>query len=130
MHRNIKLNTLHSKTVLIAQMKIREENTPIIPLGNFYTPAHKLAKFVSTKLSDILQLWNTFITSDFAQLALTLNNLKINITNRLITHATKDIYLNPPVTKTLHINKTPLNFNKVENIVTQQIILQLRMILL
>jgi len=55
MHRNIKLNTLHNKTILIAQMKIREENTPIIPLGNFYAPAHKLAKFVSTKLSDILQ---------------------------------------------------------------------------
>jgi hypothetical protein len=77
-----------------------------------------------------LQLWNTFITSDFAQLTLNLNNLKINTTNRLITHATKDIYLNLPVTKTLHVNKTPLNFNKVKNIATQQIVLQLCMILL
>jgi len=42
----------------------------------------------------------------------------------------KDIYLNLPVTKTLHINKTQLNFNKVENKVTQQIILQLHTILL
>jgi hypothetical protein len=100
-----------------------------MPLSNFYAPAHKLAKFLSTKLGDILQMWNTFITSDFAQLALTLNILKINTTNRLITHATKDIYLTLPVTKTLHINKTPLNFNKVENIVTQQIIIQLHMIL-
>jgi hypothetical protein len=56
MHRNIKLNTLRNKTVLIAQMKICEENTPIMPLSNFYAPAHKLAKFLSTKLGDILQM--------------------------------------------------------------------------
>jgi hypothetical protein len=43
-----------------------------MPLGNFYAPAHTLAKFLSTKLGDILHLWNTFITSDFAHLALKL----------------------------------------------------------
>jgi hypothetical protein len=57
MHKNIKLNTLHNKTILIAQMKICKENTIIRPLvGNFYAPARKLAKFLSTILSDILQL--------------------------------------------------------------------------
>jgi hypothetical protein len=37
-------------------MKIHKENTPIMPLGNFYAPAHTLAKFLSTKLGDILHL--------------------------------------------------------------------------
>jgi hypothetical protein len=69
-------------------------------------PAYKLAKFLSEKLNNILQLCNTFPVSEFTQQAHDLSNLKINSTNGLIRRGTRDLYVNLPVTKILHVTAT------------------------
>jgi hypothetical protein len=85
-------------------IKLHKPEKSIHPIVNWTdSPGYKLAKYLNTILSNILQLRNAFNVQNTNTLAHTLKLLKINENTRLCSFDIENMYTNIPVQEVQHI---------------------------
>ena len=83
--------------VLNALIKTHKTNMPVRPVvNNKFAPAHKLAKFLNTKIKNWQILPNTYNASISLTTAEDLIRLNIMPNNKIITLDINDLYTNHP----------------------------------
>jgi hypothetical protein len=95
---------------LNAYIKTYKEVQPIRPvINNTQAPSYKAAKFLNRKLKNLICLPDTYTTKNSLELVLELNNIQINVNNRIITLDIKDLYINLLIKNILCITEFWLN---------------------
>jgi hypothetical protein len=109
---------------LNAQIKLHKPGKPIRPvINNTLAPTYKIAKFLSKRLNNYLNLNNSYVVKDSITLANNLTKLKINDNHKMITLDIKDLYVNIPIKETLDITRDILLLHNEEPIATQMVTL-------
>jgi hypothetical protein len=108
---------------LTARLKIHKPNIPIRPVvNNINAPTYKVARFMAKSLKDYLNLTNTYNTVNSHSLAQGISKLTINEHRKLVTYDIKDLYVNIPIDKTLHITDFFLRINNNKATIRSQIL--------
>jgi hypothetical protein len=85
---------------------------------NINAPSHNTAKFLKRKLTELLQLPNTYNTPNSIELAHDLIALKIGTHHKCVTFDIKDLFTNIPITQT---TKCLLKHNNLNSTITQYV---------
>jgi hypothetical protein len=108
---------------LQVRIKTHKDQYPIRPVvNNINAPSCRTAKLLKRKLTDVLQLPNTYNTPNSTQLAHDITTLKLNAQHRCrcITFDIRNLLTNIPITETIRITKCLLKENKaMEDTITQ-----------
>jgi hypothetical protein len=97
-------------TTHIRMIKPHKPPNPIRPTVNWKgSPSYKLAKFITSKLKEIIQLPNIYNIQNSTNLIENLNKLEINENIKLCSFDISNMYTNIPLTETINIIQNILN---------------------
>jgi hypothetical protein len=95
---------------IFGMIKLHKPQNPIRPIVNWKgSPSYKLAKFITSKLKEIIQLPNIYNIQNSINLIENLNKLDINEDTRLCSFNISNMYTNIPLTETINIIQSILN---------------------
>ena len=120
----IKTLITHGPTAprLQARIKTHKEHYPIRPVINsINAPSHNTAKFLKRKLTELLQLPNTYNIPDSIQLAQDLVALKIGTYHKCVIFDIKDLFTNIPITETIQTTKRRQHHNTIHKLTQNNI---------
>jgi hypothetical protein len=84
-------------------IKLHKQSHPIRPTVNWIeSPASKLAKFITGKLKETIQLPNAYNIQNSITLMENLNKLEINKNTKLCSFDITNMYTNIPLTEATH----------------------------
>jgi Ca2+-binding EF-hand superfamily protein len=93
-------------------IKLYKQGKPTCPIVNWIdSPAYKIAKHLSTILTDILQLPNSFNVQNTSTLAHSLNLIKINNDTQMCSFDIENMYTSIPINELLNIAENIMNKN-------------------
>jgi hypothetical protein len=93
-------------------IKLHKQGKPICPIVNWIdSPAYKLAKHLSTILTDILQLPNAFNVQNTSTLAHSLKLIKTNNDIQMCSIDNDNMYTNIPINELLNVLENVMNKN-------------------
>jgi hypothetical protein len=106
-----------------ARIKTHTEQYSIRPVvNNLGTPAYKVAKFLSQKLGELMQLPCTYNVINSTQLAYDLVRLNIENQHKCLTLDIKDLCVNIPIKEATDITRSFLIKNNMDiNTISQYI---------
>ena len=87
-------------------------NRPVV--NNKYAPAHKLAKYLNTKIKNWKILTNIYNTSNSLSTAEDLIRLNIMPNNKIITLDINDLYTNLPTKGIIEVTKHWLGLSTIK----------------
>ena len=106
---------------LNAYIKTYKKDQPIrLVINNTQAPSYKATKFLNRKLKNPICLPDTYTTKNSLELVLELNNIQINVNNRIIALDIKDLYINLPIKNILCITEFQLNKGNQDRVTTKQ----------
>jgi hypothetical protein len=107
---------------MYATIKLHKEHKPIRPIVNWReSPGYKLAKYMSTRLSEKLQLPYVYNVKDSIELIHNLENLQIDENTKLCSFDITNMYTNIPINETKHIISEVLNDNETPTVEKQEL---------
>jgi hypothetical protein len=93
-------------------IKLHKPNLPIRPIVNWISsPGYKLAQFLNSTLTTILQLPNVFNVPNTRNLIQSLNNVEVNNNTKLCSFDIVNMYTNIPTTEIKNTVKEMLETN-------------------
>jgi hypothetical protein len=106
---------------LNAYIKTHKEGAPIRPVINsLHAPSYKTAKFPSRKLTNLINLPNTFITTNSQEVAQDLHNIQLNDNYKMISLDIKNLFVNLLTKNILYTTKFWLSRNNNDLMVIEQ----------
>ena len=100
---------------LNARIKVHKAGNPIRPVVNYRQgPAYKLAKWLSRKLIEVINLPNTYNVYNSKQIAQNLIELNINTEHKIKTYDIKDLYVNLPTKEITKITLSGMAMNNID----------------
>jgi hypothetical protein len=91
---------------LNAKINIHKENNPIrTVINNMQAPTYKLAKYMTEKITELIQLQYTFVASNSTKVANDISQIKIKSNYKLVIFDIKNLYVNIPIRDMLLITE-------------------------
>jgi hypothetical protein len=108
---------------MVGMIKLDKHQNPIRPIVNWKdSPSYKLAKFITLKLKEIIQLPNAYNIQNSINLIKNLNKLKINENIKLCSFDITNMYTNISLTGTNIVHSILNNDQQIHSNIKHELI--------